>query len=452
MKFSEREIQDYLWEKRYEWEDIVLEFPDIKLFDLSIKDSDVSPEKIIYNQVIKNLYKLYEKSSCANIFASEVPLMKNNNPMRVDMLSTFIDDTSIGIIELKKSKQTERQAFTELLAYSNYFTSLFPGSAKEDLFLILIAPMETKIVKEALMQYLLFDGRSIVAYTLDLSDENDIETLRLKPWVPNYEDISIYAQTSFSSKNLSVCKIVWEYSKDIWDPNPSENPEDYMIQNMDHVSSLAAQLMEKKGIHGFAYTSQVWSELAPVMPFTNSLVIVGMNPYAVASSNILWHEDFKGSTLPHPLEHLKKLEDVIPGLPNSREYDKDEDDRMYSLYATWDSNLYRIGKKVVDMATMLVDKKSPKNDHGFMSWYDYQRQFMEDITCHNFSIRPTGIFRDIYWDITKFDYDFSIKKGAENHPVLGDLYHQSIETLTSHKYFRIFLDRMFYSEANDSSI
>ncbi len=449
LKFSERDIQDHIWDRRNEWEDIVIDFPEVELFNLSVSEVDVSPGKIFYNQIIRKMERLYSKAACADIFANEVPLIKDGgNPMRVDMMSTFLDDTSIGIIELKKSKQTERQAFTELLAYSNYFTSLFPGSTKEDVFLILVAPMETKIVKEALIQSLLFDGRSIVAYSPIFEDDNDIKTLRLKPWVPIFEDISIYAQTSFSGKNLSVCKVVWEYSEGVWDAKKGENPENYMIQNMNHVSALAAQLMEKRGIHGFTYCSQLWPELSEALPLTNSLVIVGVNPYAVSSSNSLLNKGVKRSELPHSLEHIESLESIITGLSKSRGYDEDEWGRMYSLYAVWDSNLYRVAKEVVDMSTMLVDGQRPMIDSGFMRWDEYQIQFLEDVSCHNYSVRPSGIFRELYWDVTKYDYMFAGKEGAENHPILGDLCHQSITTLTSQSFFRRFIERMFYSDNN----
>lgn len=47
------------------------------------------------------------------------------HPTRVDLLGNS-ESTGLTIIELMKSDQTERQAFTELLAYSNYFGSIFP--------------------------------------------------------------------------------------------------------------------------------------------------------------------------------------------------------------------------------------------------------------------------------------------------------------------------------------
>ena len=451
MKFTEKEIQDYLWKERERWEGLILDLPEIPIFDLSVREYDVSPEKIFYNQVVKNLQALHIKASCADIFANETPLSKEGaNTMRVDLLSTFLDDTSIGIIELKKSKQTERQAFTELLAYSNYITSLFPGSTKTDVFLMLIAPMETQIVKEALIQCLLFDKRSIVAFIPEFKDENDLTSLRLKPWIPSMADVAAFTHTSFNEKNLSVCKVVWKYSQGIWDAAKGQNPEHSMVEHLNHVSAIAAQIMEKNGIHGFAYCSQLWAELAEALPFTNSLVLVGINPYAVASANCLSKMGVEKADLPHPLSHIEKLENVIPGLTSSRGYSGDEYGRLYSLYSVWDSNLFRVAKEAVDLSIMVVDGSTPQTDQGFMSWDEYQRQMVEDVLCHNFSVRPTGVFRELYCEVTKHDYAFSAKNAAENHPILGDLYHLSVETLTSHNFFRKFLNRMFYANEDNT--
>jgi hypothetical protein len=442
MKFSEKDIQDYIWENRAYWDDLILDLPEISFFDLTVENHNVSPDKIFYNLVVNNLQDLHCKASCADIFASETPLSKEGaNTMRVDLLCTFLDDTSIGIIELKKSKQTERQAFTELLAYSNYFTTLFPGSTKSDVFLILIAPMESQIVKEALIQCLLFDKRPIVAFIPTFEDENKLSSLRLKPWIPLSTDVAAFTHTSFNERNLSVCKVVWEYSEGVWDASKGKNPEDYMVHSLNHVSALAAQIMEKNGIHGFAYCSQAWAELAEVYPFTNSLVLVGVNPYAVASANYLAKTSAESSDSAY---RLPCLENIFPSLTHSKRYSGDEYDRLDSLNSVWDSNLFRVAKEVVDLSVMVVDGSNPSTDQGFMSWEDCQREMVEDVFCHNFSVRTTGIFRDLYCEVTKNDYSFSATSGAENHPILGDLCHLSIGTLTSQSFFRIFLKRMFY--------
>jgi len=77
-----------------------------------------------------------------------------------------------------------------------------------------------------------------------------------------------------------------------------------------------------------------------------------------------------------------------------------------------------------------------------MNWHDYQEIFLEDISCNNFDVRPTGLLRHLYMDVTKMDYDVCGKNGIENHPVHGDIHHNAIETLTSQYFFRFFIRRL----------
>jgi len=79
-------------------------------------------------------------------------------PTRVDLFGCS-ESTGITIVELKKSRQTERQAFTELLAYANHFCSIFPGVNETAITSVLVAPMETRTVKDAYVQELLLNKK-----------------------------------------------------------------------------------------------------------------------------------------------------------------------------------------------------------------------------------------------------------------------------------------------------
>ena len=86
------------------------------------------------------------------LIARELRLEKSGDTTtRIDLLGNS-ECIGLSIIELKKSKQTERQAFTELLAYANHFCSTFPGLTEQAINTILIAPMETRTVRDAFVQ------------------------------------------------------------------------------------------------------------------------------------------------------------------------------------------------------------------------------------------------------------------------------------------------------------
>ena len=142
MQFSENEFRDFLYDEHRETfstlitgkrEPVVWNgegFPPLA-FLLQQKT-----EKKI-NKIINNIEEL-------RLSAKELRLdKKNDSTTRVDLLGNS-EISGLTIIELKKSKQTERQAFTELLAYANHFCSIFPGLKESTLTSILVAPMETR--------------------------------------------------------------------------------------------------------------------------------------------------------------------------------------------------------------------------------------------------------------------------------------------------------------------
>lgn len=444
MKFSEKQIQNYIWDHRDEFE-LFLDDPEF-LQQVEFKNdlSDVSAQSLIKNQINKKLEKLHSKLYGIEFIGCEVPLeQESNSTIRADFLAYFPDDTGIAVVELKKSSQTERQAFTELLAYSNHLTTLFPAMSREDSVYILISPMTTRIARDAVIQSLTFDNRQIVALIPYFVDQNDISTLKLKLWLPTDSELATFSNVAFSEDNFSVCKIVWEYSEDRWDAPKGENPIPELVEQLNSVSAYAAQKMEESGIHGFAYCSQTWSELAEVLPYTNSLVLVGLNPYAVGGAQYLVKEKkAKLDEIPHPLSYLPSISELIP-----KGISIDGDDYvMSSLYSVWSSQLFRIGLNVVESATKTIDGKEGHIDQGFLDWGSYQRTFLEDVSCHNFLVRPTGLIRKLYDDVMNLDYDVCQDVGLNNHPIHGDMPYLGVDYLSSHAYFRPFIIRMFNIE------
>jgi hypothetical protein len=368
MNFSEKDIQNYIWKNREDWCSFVepLELPDVsKSFD---DLSDLKPEALLHHQALKRLEEVYELISELELFGCEVPLEKaSNSTIRADFLAIPLQETGIVVIELKKSSQTERQAFTELLAYSNHLTTLFPGMCREDIIYVLISPMNTRIVREAYVQTLIFDKRPICALVPKFSDKNDISTLKLSPWIPSLEEMVNFTQIAFHPCNLDLCKVVWEYSERVWDASPRERINDHLINQLDSVASMAAQVMEQQGIHGFAYCSQLWSELSSALPFTNSLVIVGLNPYSIASSmNLKEDENSEFYT-----QDIPEISEIILGLSKSRSERKYFEDPLSRLHRSWRGHLFDIAFKAVELATKTTDG-SPLTDYGSMTWAEYQ--------------------------------------------------------------------------------
>src|SRR5690606_34183659 len=86
--------------------------------------------------------KMIENLETLQLDGKEVRLVRDSDSTtRIDLLGSIADSGDLVIIELKKSDQTERQAFNELLGYANHFCTLFPPLSESSLQSILIAPM-----------------------------------------------------------------------------------------------------------------------------------------------------------------------------------------------------------------------------------------------------------------------------------------------------------------------
>ena len=451
MKFSEKQIQDFIWSKREEFYCLLGNSPAFSEVKFNDDLSDITIDALLKNRINRKLERGYEKLESMELIGCEVPLEQaSNSTIRADFLSTFPGNTGIGIVELKKSAQTERQAFTELLAYAQHLNTLFPGMTREDTVYVLISPMETRIARDAVIQTLIFDNRNIVALKPRFEDPDDIESLKLDIWIPTDQELTSFSNSAFNQSHFNVCKIVWEYTEGWWDASEGQSLSAGQVEDLNSVSALAAQHMEEAGIHGFAYCSQTWPELANALPLTNSLVLVGLNPYAVGGNKFLQrgHLD-ENEDVPPPQAYLPNLSQIIPGLSKNAKAVHQDFHYLEDLHSVWDSQLFRIGRDVVKAATQTSDGKAPLTDQGFMDWGTYQEQFLEDVPCNNFLVRPTGLVRQLYMDVAKIDYDLCAKNGVENHPVHGDFPHVGIDYLTAQYYFRNFIRRMMGADEDD---
>src|SRR5690606_9540093 len=105
----------------------------------------------------------------------------SDSTTRIDLLGSIADSGDLVIIELKKSDQTERQAFTELLAYANHFCTLFPPLSESSLQSILVAPMEGRGVRDALAQELIINDKNVVALIPNIKGDD----VSLTPYYPS---------------------------------------------------------------------------------------------------------------------------------------------------------------------------------------------------------------------------------------------------------------------------
>lgn len=431
--FSEKEIQNYIWERKDQLSQLMI--GDIPNVDVEFGEK-IEPDKVFLKMVFERLNETFNYTKYMDLIGVEVPLNKtNDSTIRADFLGVNIEGVGISIIELKKSRQTERQAFTELLAYSNHLISLFPTMSKEDIIYILISPMEERIVREAFLHALLVDGKRVIAFIPTFQDETRINSLMLRLWIPNENDIRNFKNHYFSKNNFEVFKLVW---RDI--PSDSESKEDPNIEDkmfMNSISSFVAQTMEEKRIHGFCFSSQSWPELKMMYP--NSLIIVGMNPYEISFKNLLVDNGY--NECPSSLRYNSfsaKLNDIIKGLKLEEEHI----DYLENLHSGWSSNLIKIALDCMKLLFKNIDGKEFSFDYALFSWEEYISSSIEYTYNFNYEVFPTGALKRLHSEILKLDYEFIAENGLDKHPNHGDIFSLLIESYYSHHFFNVFLGRM----------
>ena len=440
---TEKEIQNYIWKHKEEFDKFLqpIEFP-----EKPVKSPwEYSPTEILYYHIIDKYKAIWEAVQSIDFFGCEVSLKKEgDSTIRTDFLGAFEGQNGIVIVELKKSEQTERQSYTELLAYGNHIRNLFSPMCKTDIVYLLIAPMKERIVREATIHTLLYDKNNVCAL-IPSWENDDISTLNLRLWIPSIEEVCQISEGCFTEANFDVLKIAWDGLPGIWSPEKEgEEPDEDMKKKLNWLSSLAIQLMEEQGMHGFAYCSQAYSDrLRDMLPLTNSLILVAINPYKATKNRVLLSkgvdiEEANGQDI-----GAIKMLDVIPELAN-KYFDSEKEDILPYLDVSWSNILASIGYKIVNLLTKSIDRDSIETSYGIFNWETYQRIYIEDTHCYNFDISLTGLLRELFIEYSILDWEYIKKNGYEDHPIYddGDFPNELIDIIHSQYYIREFIKRL----------
>ena len=402
---TEKQIQNYIWEKRENFASL-LEVP--KFQEVKIENPTyASPSDVLYNMVIEGYKKLWETMSDIGFFGCEVSLTENGqSTMRTDFLAYRYGSDGIIVIELKKSDQTARQAYTELLAYGSYLRTKFTPMSGGDIIYVLISPVGERIVEQATINTLIYDNNKVCLLVPKYEDD-DVNTLKLELWIPDKKVFKDLSYSCFNRENISVSKIVWESLPDEWSPMPGEQPTPEMYKRLNKVSSIAAQLMEERGIHGFVYCAQLIPEFAKTGFDMNAIVLAGVNPYKVTREKYL--SDISHKRTKELANRINKfgvsMLDIMPSLASKAHAINTNENILENLEITWPSKLDEIGYEVISFLTQTFERDYVSKEHGDFTW-ETLLDNDEDYLSDNLDIHLTGIFRQLFFEYARIDYEY----------------------------------------------
>lgn len=320
--------------------------------------------KPVKRRVLRKIDRLHRTIRYGEFIGSKIKLdTDNGRSMQLDLLGQH--EPGLFVLELKVGKSAERNAFSEMFAYSNYIAEMFALSGSKDITNVLVANLDNEITTQAYLYDLLIADRDVIVYRPEFPTSSPSD-LKLRLHIPADKDFQHLTNRLLSHDSLDCVVVSFHDMEDWFDSNEDNGSlNDYTQEHLTAVSNYAAQLMEAERLHGFCFVRKRWKEIPSY--YRNSLILCAINPFRIAgevrADNFLKQLDEK--------HHGVFFE--IPELGFS--------DRLAS-----------IAKRVI--------KDSLTHDYEseleFPLWSSMVTSFVEVVATHNFGFRPTGILREAF--------------------------------------------------------
>lgn len=389
MPFSESEVHKHIEKSDFDsllpgYEEYEGKF-DFEIASTKSKEEDfeiVFLWKILKKKAIEKIERIHYGMYDAEIISSKLKLpIDTTRPMELDFVGQYED--GIFILELKVDKSAERNSFTELLGYSNYFSELFALSGAKDITNILISDLEAKITKQAYLYDLIVNDRNTLVYHPTFSGDG-VESLKLETYVPSDSEFEYFTNTLLGHENM--CCIVVSFSDlDGWFDSKEESGclNSWTRKHLSGLSNYTAQLMEAEGLHGFCYVRKPWDSIP--LHYRNSLIICAVNPFL----------------------SINEDRDAL--------LNKYLDTESISTFGEFASSgflgrLIRLGQKAI--------KDSFTDDYHSEiecpQWSSFYLSMTEAVFTHNFAFRPTGMLREAYTTYLNSQYELPAEECYED--------------------------------------
>lgn len=328
-------------------------------------EEDFALWRIIKARAIGKLERIHNSVRYGTFVGSKVKLPTDHTtPMELDLLGVHEDGHFV--LELKVDRAAERNAFSELFAYSNYIAGIFALSGHKDITNILVAGLDNKITKQAFLYDLLIADRDIVVY-LPVFADGTLESLHLDLFLPSDDDFRHFTNKLLSHEAMACIVISFDDMDGWFDSEESEGGSlnEWTKKYLGALSGYAAQLMEAERLHGFCFIRKPWKSVPRY--YRNSLFVCALNPFRIARPEL--------------------AEAILSQL-------KEEDRGAFRGYAemAFDGRLIRLAQRAVE--DCLTHRHSAEVETA--NWGGIVTDMQEVVFTHNFGFRPTGMMREAY--------------------------------------------------------
>jgi hypothetical protein len=327
-------------------------------------EDDFQLWRIIKARALTKLKRLHSSVRYGEFLGSRIKLPTDHTrPMELDLLGHH--EGGLFILELKVDRAAERNAFSELFAYSNYVAGMFALSGHKDITNVLVSTMDVKITRQAYLYDLLVADRDVLVYA-PVFVTDALESLRLQLHVPSDDEFKRFTNQLLSHDAMG-CVVITIDDIPGWIDNKEEDgsPNEWTRKHLTGLSNYAAQLMEEERLHGFCFVRKFWDSI----PWSNrsSLFICALNPFRLAE----------------------------PERANAITEQLDEE-----LHANlFEAPLYAFDGRLIRLAQRVANDGLTQGGHGEVElplWSAVVTSAREMAISHNFAFRPTGMMREAY--------------------------------------------------------
>jgi hypothetical protein len=393
MLFTENEFRDYLFNNHKEnISDLIVG----RRNPVTWKSTEFPPLRFLLQKLAEQrINELLDGLESLVITARELKLGKlGDSTTRLDLFGSS-EKNGITIIELKKSQQTERQAFTELLAYANHFCSIFPGLKESSITSVLIAPMEVRTVRDAFVQELVANNKSVVA----LIPKDDHGKITLSVYYPDESYYQWFENNLLDDRSMSTVVIAFPIIEGwIDDDTLSEDKTipDYSKDALNTISNAISHRLESEGFHALVYASQKWGKIGQSILYPNTICVAAINPFS-SFRTATYEDTIYGESEQGRLSEIQSIYNQLS--------DDEKEFWLESIESSFYNRLIISVKEEFQLCFKNENGSSIEIEISLPDWYGFKISMIDSVYTHKLDIYLTGLLRLIYMSYISHIYD-----------------------------------------------
>ncbi|PBQ22003.1 hypothetical protein CCL08_01655 [Pseudomonas congelans] len=391
MDISENEFRDFLFEKHSHDISSIIKGRREPVAWLS--DSFPPMHILLQQRAEKKINEALDNLEDLILVGKELRLTRaSDSTTRIDLVGNS-ESSGLTIIELKKSKQTERQAFSELLAYSNHFCTIFPGLKENSVTSVLVAPMETRTIRDAYAQELVSNNKCI----LSLIPEHDNSTAELVVYYPDASYYKWFENNLLDDRSIITVALAFSELKGWIDLETDQNgmPE-HSARALNVITSEISKTLEASGFHSMCYSTQPWGEIAMglELPYPNVIYVAAINPFSSFRTSVSDDQIYGASEE----GRIAEVQAVYNQLENDKEFWID------TIEANFHNRLIRTVRSEFEKLLKNKENTKVRYEISLPDWYGLKTSMIDSVAVNHADLYLSGLLREIHSEYMEYAY------------------------------------------------